>query len=469
MMIRHVSLGATIEAALAVTVVLFACGSSSLLDADRIGHSTRWAALFLVFGLSSVAARRAVQGDALPWSPFRFALLPLAFVVVAFLSASWSARPRLTLERTTSFAVLLAAAVALAIASYGDLDLRRRILAGLAAGAAFVGFAGVVMAIAGLSQAVQPAGAGNPGRFEGFGQNPNTVAVLAAVTVPIITWLALTSVSVRTRVGWQLSFLILFGTTVASESRGGLVATFLGTAVVLGLLVGSTRSKIAAIALLAVVVVVGVGVREWTTQAPAAFVSSVQPGITGTASGSAAGGASSGAGSTSSPKSVAGPLPARSDEIGNPGLSTHAVSTLGSGRIAAWLGALNLVRDRPLLGYGFGTEEVVFVDRWYFFQGARPENSLLGILLQVGLIGLLPLLAFLGILVRNGVRGIRSRVDVVRTSVAGPLGVLAAAIVLVFFQSYVYSVGNVATVTVWIVLCLLGAGIKREAVISTGV
>jgi hypothetical protein len=64
--------------------------------------------------------------------------------------------------------------------------------------------------------------------------------------------------------------------------------------------------------------------------------------------------------------------------------------------------------------------------------------------------------------VRTGVRALRSENDVVRREAVAPLGVCAAAVALVGFQSYIYSVGNVATVTVWIALFLLGAGIARE-------
>ena len=70
--------------------------------------------------------------------------------------------------------------------------------------------------------------------------------------------------------------------------------------------------------------------------------------------------------------------------------------TGSSGRTEAWRGALGLAADRPLVGYGFGTEDRTFVDRYVFFNSNVPENSYIGILLQLGLVGLLLLLALVG-------------------------------------------------------------------------
>jgi O-antigen ligase len=466
--IRYVSLGVAIEGGLAVTVFLFACGSSSLVDATRIGHTTRWVALFALCALAVAAAFRTVRRTGIPWRAIRIAWLPAAFIGIAVLSAGWSARPRLSFERAASFGVLLALAFALAIASRVDLGLRRRVFAGLALGSSLIGIAGVLMAIAGMHEARQPAAGFMPGRFEGFGQNPNTIALLDAVALPLIAWLAVTTSSRRARLGWAASFLVLYGSTVASQSRGGLIGAFLGSTLVLALVIRPLQYKVLAISAVAALTVFGVVLRQSSTQTPPPFVSAVQPGIPKAVTGSGGGGKGKGKGKGSTagakiqPKIVAAQLPARNQEIGDPRLSTHGVTLIGSGRVAAWLGALKLIQDRPLLGYGFGTEEIVFVDRWYYFDGARPENSLLGILLQVGVIGLLPLLTFLVMLVGAGVRALRSADAAVRSFAVAPLGVLVAALVLVFFQSYVYSVGDVATVTVWVALFALGVGVTER-------
>src|SRR5205823_2347589 len=75
------------------------------------------------------------------------------------------------------------------------------------------------------------------------------------------------------------------------------------------------------------------------------------------------------------------------DELGVPShyQSPAGRSLLGgSGRREAWRGALRQGDGRPVAGYGFGTEESVFVDRYQTFQGGVPENSYLGVYLQLG-------------------------------------------------------------------------------------
>jgi O-antigen ligase len=128
-------------------------------------------------------------------------------------------------------------------------------------------------------------------------------------------------------------------------------------------------------------------------------------------------------------------------------------ATIGSGRLAAWIWTLkNVVLRRPIVGYGFGTEESVFVDRWYDFQGGTPENSTIGLLLQVGLIGLLLILALAVVVIVGAVRALRGAESDESSVARVGLGVIAAAIALTVFQAYIYSVGNVATLTVWVVL-----------------
>jgi O-antigen ligase len=140
------------------------------------------------------------------------------------------------------------------------------------------------------------------------------------------------------------------------------------------------------------------------------------------------------------------------DELGagSSGSSRSVFDT--SGRVHAWEGALRQGDDRPLLGYGFGTEEKVFVDRYRDFEGGVPENSFIGLFLQLGAVGLAVFLALLAALVGAALRA-GGRVAAVG------LAVLATGIVLAVVQSYVYAVGNVATLGVWI-CAFLPAGRK---------
>ena len=148
-------------------------------------------------------------------------------------------------------------------------------------------------------------------------------------------------------------------------------------------------------------------------------------------------------------------LPQAQDEIGHPALTKRATTNVASGRVAAWEGTLEQIGDRPLLGYGFGTEQKVFVDRWYYFQGGSAENSYLGLLLQLGAAGLALVLAMGGALIFGGFRELRYAEGDDRILLVAGLGVVLAAAAIMLIQSYLYSVGNIASATVWITMFTL--------------
>jgi hypothetical protein len=401
----------------------------------------------------------------------------MAFLGLAVVSTGWSVAPRLTFERSASMGVLFAFGALLAYGIGGDEPARRSAFGGLAGGAVLVALLGAVMLVVDRTHAVQHTTAITPWRFRGFTENPNTISVLAAVALPIIGWLAMTAPETRVRVLWIIGGLLLLASVVGAESRGGLLACTVGLATVCAALVRPWRRLIVALASLAVILVGGIELRAATDPGQAAFVSIMPPPPSVprgyfTHSGGTGNGTGGGSGVHRKPVHLTAKtveLPAADSEIGHPMLSRSKSSVAGSGRVAEWKGVLQDVKQRPLLGYGFGTEESVFRDRWYYFQGGTAENSYLGILLQLGVVGAV-LLGSLGVLlVVAAVRLMRrTRVDR-RGEVAAGLGVLVAAALLMLIQSYIYSVGNVATTTVWIVLFLLGSRVlgKTDDAVTT--
>jgi O-antigen ligase len=435
-----------IAAGLAAMVFAFTCGSSSVAVAIRFGATGRWVVLVMVGAAALVGAYQRLRRSGPPRGFVGFAAVPAAYLLLAILSATWSPRPRLSFERAASLGILLGSAAALALMTAGEPRSTRRLFAGLASGATVVGLLGVILGLAGSDSIAQPRGPLTPWRYRGFGENPNTIAILSAVALPLVVWLGLTSHRRWASVWWALSFVTLLGTTVASESRGGLGGVFVGVTIVLALAVERWPRKVAAITVFTAIVVAGVGLRQAVQVAPPPFVSAVEPG-------------------TKTQHATKGPvtnskrvrpfpgvvrLPERTAEIGDQHLSTKGTTTAGSGRFAAWGGALHLVRERPLLGYGFGMEPVVFVDRWYYFNGGRTENSVIGTLLELGIVGLLLLIGTLVSVLSRGVKCVRSGARQARGPAIAGLGVVGAGVAIAFVQSYLYSVGNVATATVWI-------------------
>lgn len=442
------SLRRAVIAALAVTVVLFAFGSASVPALLDFGRPTRWIALFALCGLAFVQA-----GVVKPTWPGRFmilaGLLGAALVALALLSAAWSITPRLTLERGATLLVLLVTAWSLAYAVSADPDLWARLLEAILVGAAVVCLLGLVVLAVAPHDAVQWATPGTPARYRGLGQNPNTVPMLAAIAVPIALWVAVRSRTTFERGGSVAALALFFGTIATSNSRGALIAAV--AALVALSLVAYRAWTLRLVPVAAAVVLVAVGAAAVKALPTAAYPTSSQ--LSGGSGGS--GGKVSPSNLIPQPPFFPGPL---YDELGRPRLSNPygpGRDLVGSsGRGAAWEGAFHLGETRPVLGYGFGTEERVFVDRYYTFQGSRPENSFLGLFLQLGALGVLLLVALLVTLAAATVSVLRVRGE--RLPLAGAcVGVIVAGFVLAGVQSYVYSVGNIASVSFWVAAFLL--------------
>jgi O-antigen ligase len=132
---------------------------------------------------------------------------------------------------------------------------------------------------------------------------------------------------------------------------------------------------------------------------------------------------------------------------GHPGQRRTFLASTGRGQ--AWEGAIDQAEQRPVAGYGFGTEDHVFVDRYYSFFGGSPESSYVGMFLQLGLVGLLLLLALAGALVRGSVTALRRLGPGGRRVAAACTAVLVTGLGLGVVQSSLYAVGNTATVATW--------------------
>ncbi len=422
----------------------FACGSSSVAVVTRVGHDARWLVLAALLAVVAAAGR----GDRLGLPP----AVPVAagaFVALALVSALWSVAPRLSVERAASLGLLFAAALLLADAVRGRAVSIERLLLGLLGGATAVGIAGLVMLLVAHGDAVEAASLEAPARFRGFGQNPNTASLLFALAVPVALWAAL---SARTRPRQALfaaALALLAGSIVASGSHGALVAGAVGALAPALARTGLTRSAAFAVAAVGAALAVGAVIQTLPQPSNAASTPAVahsgpapKPGYLNAEA------------SYPLDADIGRPLPGG----GEPPLRRSFVAT--SGRSEAWAGAIHQAAQRPLLGFGFGTEARVFVDRYYRFFGGLPENSYIGIALQLGIVGLAALLALVAVLVVRGRAGLSGPR---RDLAAACLGVLAAGLAMAVVQSYLYSVGNIASATFWICAFLLPAVAARAS------
>jgi O-Antigen ligase len=414
----------TVPAAIGGTVVAFALGSSSVETLNEFGKPLRWGALFVLFGLAAVSAARSRKRISVP-TPL--ALAVAFFLVLVLVSASWSVDPRLSFARGASFAILFAVAALLAYTAGGRRGEIERVLAGLLAGAGAVAVGGVLLLAVDPGGAIEDATVDLPSRYKGLGENPNTASLLFALALPIAGWFALRPASRASRAAAFAAVLLFSGSIAASVSRGALVAGFAGLLLVAALAPPRARTRAAAVtgALALLGATLAAQLIPQPLAAPAATAAPPAP-------------------SESQPRYVDAQAVAPLEFDIGPDRSERR-SFLGSGgRIQAWRGALDRAGDRPLLGYGFGTEQKVFVDRYSTFAGDLPENSYIGLGLQLGAVGIVSFLLLVGLLVVTAARALH------RPEVVVCLGVIVAGLLLAVVQSYVYAVGNIGTATLWI-------------------
>jgi hypothetical protein len=346
-----------------------------------------------------------------------------------------------TLLRAAALAVTLAAGCGLASIAAGRPGLGGAILWALLAGAAAVALLGLLILSVSHDLAVQSATTQYPARYRGLGQNPNTVALLLALAVPLAVWAFDRARTMLARSAAVAAFVLFDASIVASGARGPLLAGFAGSLLYLLVRAGSTRARLVSVAAAVLVLALDAGL----TQIPKAL----KPVPSSTAQ---------------RPSTPPAPPPPNveltrplSDELGAAGgVSIHRSLFGTSGRLRAWRGALGQAAHRPIAGYGFGTEDRVFVDRYYGFDSSLPENSYIGTVLQLGLVGALAFAALLAAIGVAGARALRQAAPG-RLDAAACASVAFAALVLAASQSYITSVGNVATVTFWVTALLLTA------------
>ena len=442
--LRLLPVEGVVPAAVAATVVAFACGSSSIRWLTHVGRDVRWVMLFLLLACVLVLfLMRVAWSRARPFVPAAWLVLLAAF------SASWSVAPEATLERAVSLAILFVTAFLLAT-SAASLGLIERVLVAVLAGAVIVALLGLLLLAFDRHAALQPASIGVPTRFRGLGQDSSTAALLFAIVLPIAAWGVARGGRARRRFAAAGAFLLLDGAIVGAVSRGALAGGFVG---VLLVALTAPRSWPARGAYAAVALALA-GLSLGLTTIPSSHATPSQP-----------------ARATAHPAAPAKPargfLDANAlfpldEDIGSalpgPAGGPRALGATGrSGRLAAWDGALGQIADRPIAGYGFGTEDRVFIDRYRGFSGSFVHNYYLGLLLQLGAIGLASFVTLVLVWFMRGGRAYFRLAERDRIALGACAGMVAAGLATAVVQSYLTSVGNMATVSFWIGAFLLAA------------
>ncbi len=136
-------------------------------------------------------------------------------------------------------------------------------------------------------------------------------------------------------------------------------------------------------------------------------------------------------------------------------------SEYGSGRIPLWMGALEKWKKRPFVGYGFGTAG----DTYYHDTDvpARFHSSFIQVTAELGLVGFF---FFVVPLFYSGAKALTLQTAGTdagtRAVIAGLVGGWFGGVVDACFESWLFSVGNIACVLAWICFFAAMKGMTQQ-------
>lgn len=473
----------------------------------------RWLPVLLLCGIggASIAASRR-----LPREPQWFDACAVAFLGLAFLSSTYALNARLAIGRTVSVAVVYVAIFwtmwPLEVSRNGY----RKTLLAIAAAAAVA----IVLSY-GIIPFV-PAGAFvSYWRFQGIMNSPNALGTLVALTLPLILWAAVgggktglpSGLVVESGLGqtfWRAIATLMVVGAQLTQSRTTALAALIGAGYYLVQVLPHRRRQLAVWAVCYVSLTAAIPQVTWAyqeylarqharlerermlvenqkdLQTAARRIKEAEIALEHAQSQGGAGSASL----TSLTdrlarrvneernrylelkdtiqglkKAAPAPPPSMTELVDLATNPRNINFETASGRTVAWNIGLRYLAERPLRGYGFGNEELVlpsrgFVEGQTLFFGFYFHNSYLGLALQIGLIGFVLFYLPLGALAVGEWRAPASSEDAsVRIALRA---VLLTGLIIAFFESWIYSMGNAHAFAFWTLVMVLTSMRQRQ-------
>ncbi|MEE3255551.1 MAG: O-antigen ligase family protein, partial [Chloroflexota bacterium] len=447
----------------------------------------RWLPLVI---LATIAIRSAIYKRAAPRAINNADGYISAFLVFSLVSCLYSIDPMISLRRLASV-ILMYGAIFWGIWVFADEVGEKKVVL------IVVNTAAVLFAMHILVAVINPAGSfPYLGRFEGWMINPGTVAGYAASFLPLVLYITLHKPSRRY---WLLVAVIVF-ILIMSQTRTELFSASIGS--LYFLFFAYPKRRLISLMFLTIVLVASF---VWMQAGPKMFPqgsefswNKIVPGVSGqnispdstlseTIIDSLAGETKVDLEGEVSGESVVSRSQDTDDSLTDDSLTREGVVSISqdtddslnnvdmevsnyqenpriehitslSSRTEKWRIGLAYFLERPLQGFGFGTEDQLFdyhgVDELsYIRTGSYIHNSYLGLVLQVGLVGALLFYVPIGIFLLKEIQvSFSGQHDPLRTSL---LAVVLTCMVAAVASSDLYAMGNVKTFPFWISIMLL--------------
>ncbi|GEM_PF-6473864 len=128
------------------------------------------------------------------------------------------------------------------------------------------------------------------------------------------------------------------------------------------------------------------------------------------------------------------------------------------GRIEAWQAALELIRQHPWRGYGFGLEDFLFEKFHYVFEihaGGMVHNSFLGFALQIGWIAPIVFYSALLIFLTTSFRKLLKLDSQFQSLMNALYASIVSGVLISLFESWIYSAGGILSFPFFIFIMFL--------------
>lgn len=248
-------------------------------------------------------------------------------------------------------------------------------------------------------------------RFIGYFLNANTIGVLSAILLPLLLWKSIDKESRWARILLIFVLVSLF----LSSSRSGLIGSFIGGSFYLFMTKKKYSIPMIFLGLTFIIIMFITG--DKITGAVASYMR-------------------------------LGPLGGVGGERG--------INVISSGRIEKWKTMISLIKEKPFIGYGFGTEDLLFRHYGIFFEepGLYAHNTFLGMAVQMGI----PVFTLFFFPIFYLLFKPNKKQDALIYALTG---MMIGGLLVGFFESWIYSVGNAFAFSFWVGVVILWR-LKRE-------